>query len=265
MDAPAPLLLVPRASWRNSNEYPDIDYADRDGWAWEFLRRSARYAADYAALQSNASHANPSPLADEFCLQWHTSKPADPETHWLDPDRPTISQIAPVIFRPPEMPTMDGECYAITRASDVPMTSRHVLVRVCIDQDIRQQLKAAEWLLGAPRMTPRSEIGDDGQPIIVLAPPKPEFRIIQKHLHFVLRTVDALADTGLRADSDIFDPWPTSLLQEIVRTFQHESDTGRFSDGLDFRIDAVRGWMQTAHRCVMARGYIQIATGQTTI
>ncbi|ONV84242.1 transcriptional regulator domain-containing protein [Burkholderia cenocepacia] len=265
MDAPAPLLFVSRASWRNSHEYPDIDYADRDGWAWEFLRRSARYTANYAALQSDTSHASPPPLKDEFCLQWHISTPADPAVRWLDSDRPTINQIAPVIFLPSDMPTTDGECYAVTQASDVPMTSRHVLVRVCLDQDIRQQLKAAERLLRVPRMTPKPEIGDDGQPIIVLAPPKPEFRIIQKQLHFVLRTLDALADAGMRADSDISDSSLTSLLQEIVRTFQRESNSGRFPDGIEFRVDAVRGWMKTAYRCVMARGYIQIATGQTTI
>ncbi|VWB24111.1 hypothetical protein BLA15945_01003 [Burkholderia lata] len=268
MDAPAPPLFVPRAQWRNSDEYPDIDYADRDGWAWEFLRRSTRYAANYAALQAETRYAiadSAASLRDEFCLRWHISTPADPATRWLAPERPAIGQIAPAIFRPLEMPAMDGECFATTHSSDIPMTSRHALVRVCLDQDIRSQLKAAEQLLGTPRMTPRPEIGDDGQPVIVLAPPKSEFRIILRHLHFVLRTLDALAGTGMSADADIFDPWPTSLLQEIVHTFRHESDSGRFPDGLDFRVDAVRGWMQTAYRCVMARGYIQIATGQTVI
>src|ERR1700744_935242 len=86
---PSLLARCSDISWRTAASYPSLGDQNGQRWAWEFLRRSARYAAAFAALpqRDHGDHyerEDASEAIDKFCLAWHVATPIDPNTAWHD-------------------------------------------------------------------------------------------------------------------------------------------------------------------------------------
>lgn len=154
---PAALFTSPAgADWTKPDDYPPIhdDDVSSQRFAWEFLRRNARYAASFEALQNtlqavkdSADRAQADEQVDRFCLMWQIAKPVAPTTKWSELDEATLRELigppAPkVIF--PVLNNLsaigDGE---VAPSSDelVPILQTQVLVRVSVGGDASAQGK----------------------------------------------------------------------------------------------------------------------------
>lgn len=295
-------LFVNCADWTRADEYPSVEHTDRQDWAWEFLRRNARYTTEYAALQTairalthEFCEDEIDDLNDEFCLRWSVTEPCDPRVGWNDwpaaKPKPHIGELTPKVFRPPALiaSSTGRECNDVAHAS-IAITGRQVLLRVCLDDDITAQLGTAkELLLAAGKRKPILQRDNNGQ-VKLAAPPaaKANFRVRLGQLHFVLRTLDAMAQSAnfRRADITVPDDFADgdgnsnasrsaifgegsderrrSLAKDIARILQLDSKSGKFADGTVIQATSVRGWMRIAYWYAAEQGYAQIATERIT-
>jgi Family of unknown function (DUF6499) len=143
------------AGWKDDTGYPEIGDRNPQHWAWEFIRRNARYSNEYANLRPYADKiADPEEQAsayteiDEFCLRWRIAQPVDPSRRWKDipqkTQRDLVGHGKAQVFLP-GLYSLDGisdpETSLLSRTL-IPALQTQVLVRVCVDEDPATQAKA---------------------------------------------------------------------------------------------------------------------------
>lgn len=142
--------LPPGASWLNSDDYPEIGDANGQRWAWEFLRRNARYVEGYKILQAYLTKDSDDELypveelVDRFCLEWQIKEPVAPCLKWHDLSLSTQHNLIGPISAKKFLPEfgvkqeMEGETAPICEVS-VATTPYQLVVRVAIDGDPTEQ------------------------------------------------------------------------------------------------------------------------------
>lgn len=331
-------ILPDRTDWSEPGGYPEVGDLTAQRWAWEFLRRNARYVASFEALRKVQQCAKDwfarkeaEDNLDRFCLMWQISKPVDPATSWDELDKETRSNL---VGPPPlkvELPVLSN-LQAIGDHEIAPVCDVHIsalqtqaLIRVSVGgnaveqgqqvtrllQELQKQKlvrtpsgrkisaslhdhnAASRYVRIAPGLIGKqnAESIDD---ITELAYGRTHSRISPSRLHFILRTLDAVALERLatradanRADDEIFfyephtnkkgtdedatrkwafahpfgeraDVWVKPLSKEVAATFRKEHKSGTISTQ-HITQGKVREWMRMARRYVLEQGYVQIA------
>jgi hypothetical protein len=152
-------VLPEHSDWSTPDGYPKVGDLTGQPWAWEFLRRNARYAASFDALQKMQESAKDwfdrkeaEDALDRFCLMWQISKPVDPATKWDVCEKTWLKLIGPPPLKV-ELPILsnlqaigDSE---IAPSSDVhiPALQTQVLIRVSVGGDAVEQGRQVTQLL----------------------------------------------------------------------------------------------------------------------
>jgi Family of unknown function (DUF6499) len=148
--------------WTSPDHYPARNETKAQRWAWEFLRRSARYDAAYQRLQqilhdvdvedvSDRVYANSE--VDRFCLMWQIAKPLDSATAWDDLDcktqlnligPPPLKAVLPALSH---LRATDEVEIGLITDETVPMLQSQVLVRLSVGADPILQVKEVTRIL----------------------------------------------------------------------------------------------------------------------
>lgn len=332
MPSPLPqFLFVNRSevSWANRKGYPVIGDTNPRRWAWEFLRRNARYAATIETLPENPDsiknyreRESAFRLVDEACLAWQIDEALHPRTTWdqipLHWRNSLFGVNEPKEFAPilnSAQPLTDYEVVP-TSLVRVPATQTQLLVRVSLSDSPARQAQRVKKILeefrkrllvqttsgqahhasyhdrasasGRARlMIPDTE--DPGQSKMVeTVVVRRNTRVRPRFLHFILRTVDALAaehnpdrsalvvdelgleDIGIPMKrlreqwlefpfGKASDEWVRPLSKTLANAFNKESE---FTSGDELPVitpEMVRGWMRYGRELTLEQGYAQLA------
>lgn len=158
--SPDHVFAVPEGlDWATPDGYPSGPNVEPQQLAWEFLRRNARYASGYEALDRMESAAADSwdredaqRAREYFCLMWQIAKPVDPRTCW--DDLPAASRIRLIGPPPPKavLPTL-GSISDLDQEAGVPTDTSvltlqtQILVRVSVNGDAVDQGKRVTQII----------------------------------------------------------------------------------------------------------------------
>ena len=148
---PPTLFNVPDgADWTSPDHYPARNETTAQRWAWEFLRRSARYAAAYQRLQRVLRDMDAEDVTDRvyadsevdrFCIMWQITKPLDPATAWANLDGktqrnligpPPLKTVLPAL---PDLQAANEIEIGLITDEHVPALHSQVLIRLSVGAD----------------------------------------------------------------------------------------------------------------------------------
>lgn len=157
---PDHVFVVPEGiDWRRVDGYPTGPDIVPQRVAWEFLRRNARYAGGYEALNhlrdtaaDSWDHRDADRAREYFCLMWQIVEPVDPRTSW--DELPVATRIRLIGPTPPKaiLPVL-GSIGDLNReagtAVDVAALAlqTQILVRVSVNGDAVDQGKRVTQII----------------------------------------------------------------------------------------------------------------------